>query len=77
MLDGEPTTEEYIRMYQSLNFSHLVDFKKGFMKKVRFEFLICGHLTSCEAQQISKTIIDSFEHENLKPEDKFIKHPMI
>lgn len=69
--------EDYISEYDKIELKHLIEFKEAFFKRLRFEFLICGHLDEDQAKDICATIQNSFEHDTLPAEEKFQKKKMV
>lgn len=70
VLFAEATPEDYIKEYEQVSFEQLVAFKAVFMKEMRFEWLICGHMDEQGAKEVCETVLKSVEHKPLAQEDK-------
>ena len=69
VLKGGHSIHEIIEVLESVTYEHLVAFKDTFMRNLKFEGLVCGHLDISRAKNLCETINNSIKHIPLGPDD--------
>ena len=58
-----------VEILESITYEKFVAFKGAFMRNLRFEGLICGHIDESRAKNICEAINSSIEHSPLDSDD--------
>ena len=67
---GEAAPREYVAEYEKVDYKQLMEFREKFVKQLRFEWLICGHIDEAGAKEVCETVLKSVDHQALPSDQK-------
>jgi secreted Zn-dependent insulinase-like peptidase len=62
---------------EEVNYQDFLKFKSKFGKTLKFEGVMCGHITQENAEHYAKIIRESIDHNELAADDKFYPTNML
>lgn len=74
LMYGDPPIREYINIMENLTYEEFNEFKTRFFRNLRFEWLVCGHLTQERALNICDTALQSIDHKSLDKDELLTYH---
>jgi insulysin len=72
VLYGAPRTEEAIEAFEKITYKQFLEFKEKFLKQLKFQWLISGHLDQSKAEKICQIVKESIKYSHFSEDDVFI-----
>lgn len=66
-----------MEVLEKVNYEEFLKFKSKFVKTLKFEGMMCGHITKEDAQHYANIIRESISHKELSSEEKFYPTNML
>jgi len=77
VLHSQDDISEEIKVLEKVNYQDFLKFKSKFVQTLKFEGVMCGHITKEDAQHYAEIIRESIKHKELSDEDKFYPRNML
>jgi len=77
VLYSQDDISEEMEVLEKVNYQDFLKFKSKFVKTLKFEGVICGHITKDDAQHYADIIRESIKHKELSSEEKFYPRNML
>lgn len=74
---GSPPIGDYINIMENLQYEKFKNFKQKFFRNLRFEWLVCGHLTEKRAVELCDIALQSIDHRAIERDDLHYYQQMV